>query len=122
MAGKVLIVDDDLELRSGMAEVLFFEGFEVRAVSDGSSAIEVMDSGFAPDAVLLDYMMPKMDGAACYEILRERWPSVPVLMLTAAGTIPKVEGLWGALHKPCHPDRLVDTVKRMVAVAKRPRG
>ncbi len=119
MGGKVLVVDDDFEIRSGMAEVLVFEGFEVRAVSDGCSAIEVMDSGFAPDAVLLDYMMPRMDGAACHEILRERWPRVPVLMVTAAGRLPKLDGLWGTLHKPFEMDDLIDTVRRMVAVARR---
>ncbi len=123
MAPKVLVVDDDFDIRSGMAEVLVGAGFEVCAVPDGCSAIEAMDGGYEPDAVLLDYMMPKMDGAACYGILRERWPHVPVLMVSAAGNIPKLDGLWGTATKSAGGmDQLVDKVRRMTAVARRAPG
>ncbi len=118
MAGRVLIVDDDFDIRSGMAEVLLLGGFEVCAVADGCSAIEAIDGGFEPDAVLLDYTMPRMDGAACLGILRQRWPHLPVLMVSAVGKLPKLDGLWGSLHKPVGVDQLVDTVKRMMVVAR----
>ncbi len=123
MAPKVLLVDDDFDIRSGMAELLVVAGFEVCAVADGCSAIEAMDGGYEPDAVLLDYMMPKMDGAACYGVLRERWPDVPVLMVSAAGGIPKLEGLWGTATKSASSmDQLIDKVRRMTEVARRARA
>ncbi len=119
MAAKVLLVDDDFDIRSGMAELLVCAGFEVCAVPDGCSAIEAMDGGYEPDAILLDYMMPKMDGAACYGILRERWPQVPVLMVSAAEP-PKLDGLWGTATKSAGGmDQLVDKVRRMTEVARR---
>jgi DNA-binding response OmpR family regulator len=78
---RILLVDDERSLREGLKAVLAGEGFSVRTARDGAEALKIFDEGF--DLVLLDVMMPKMNGFRTCEELRRRSPLVPVVFLTA---------------------------------------
>lgn len=78
---RILLVDDERSLREGLKAVLAGEGFSVRTARDGAEALKIFDEGF--DLVLLDVMMPKMNGFRTCEELRRISPLVPVVFLTA---------------------------------------
>ena len=118
----VLIIDDDVELCSMLEDFLSGEGMDVSAVHDGISGVERTTSTNAPDAVVLDVMMP---GATGFDVLREirRHHDVPVIMLTARGDdTDRIVGLeLGAddyLPKPFNPRELA---ARLRAVWRRGR-
>ncbi|MCA9489347.1 MAG: response regulator transcription factor, partial [Myxococcales bacterium] len=78
---RVLIVEDDEATRTLVATYLAREGFEVSTASDGASALTAL-SASPPDVVVLDWMLPGMDGIAVCKAARDRWTG-PILMLTA---------------------------------------
>ena len=81
---RLLLVEDEAPIREGLVELFTSQGFDVDAVGDGLLAVErAADGGF--DAVLLDIMLPGMDGLSVLTHLRARSDSVPVLLLTAKG-------------------------------------
>ncbi len=82
---KLLLVEDEAPIREGLVELFTSQGFDVDAVGDGLLAVErAADGGF--DAVLLDIMLPGMDGLSVLTHLRARSDFVPVLLLTAKGS------------------------------------
>jgi two-component system alkaline phosphatase synthesis response regulator PhoP len=92
-AVKILVVEDDPLLREGLADLLAGAGHSVEAVADGE---EALDRGADPaiDVLILDLMLPKLDGVAVCRRLRELRPHLPILMLTARVTEDdKVRGL-----------------------------
>ncbi|RBP85714.1 response regulator [Marinomonas rhizomae] len=87
----ILIIDDDVELSDLLKEVLSFENCAVSTAYDGEAGLASMDDSV--DLILLDVMMPKLNGFETLKQLREKW-DVPVLMLTAKGEeIDRVVGL-----------------------------
>jgi two-component system response regulator MprA len=114
---KVLIVDDDAHIRASLRRTLAFEGYQVREAGDGTGALEAaLDE--LPDLVILDVMLPGMDGMEVCRRLREV-NDVPILMLTAReGTSSQVEGLdAGAddyLVKPFVKDELLARVRALL--------
>ena len=82
---EILIVDDERAIREGMKAVLSGEGFEVRTARDGEDALRRIDEK-RPDLVLLDVMMPKMNGFRACEEIRRRDALLPVIFLTAKAT------------------------------------
>ncbi|TNF25034.1 MAG: response regulator transcription factor [Deltaproteobacteria bacterium] len=90
---KILVVEDEVMLREGLVDLLEGDGHDVVAVEDGLSAVEVGTT--APfDMVLLDLMLPRLDGIEVCRRLKMARPSLPVLMLTARGAeADKVVGL-----------------------------
>lgn len=114
---KILIVDDDTNIADLISMYLNKEGYETREVYSGRKALDLF-SIFAPNMVLLDIMLPEMDG---YEVCREirRISKVPIIMLTAKGeTFDKVLGLeLGAddyIVKPFEPKELLARVKAVL--------
>ena len=88
---KILLIDDDTELTSLLKEVLSFEGFDVTEANNGEAGLEAINSEI--DLILLDVMMPKLNGMETLKRLRAHWET-PVLMLTAKGEeIDRVIGL-----------------------------
>ena len=79
---EILVVDDERVLRDGIKSVLSSEGFEVRTARDGDEALRKIAEK-RPDLVLLDVMMPKMNGFRCCERIRETDRLLPVVFLTA---------------------------------------
>lgn len=111
---RILIADDEKELVEIMRDYLQAEGFEVFTSFDGEEALESFDK-FDPQLVLLDVMMPKIDGMEVCRLIRAR-ADVPVLMLSAkSGDIDKILALGlGAddyITKPFSPGELVARVK-----------
>ena len=110
---NILVVDDDPTVRMLVTDVLETEGYEVHSVEDGFAALRsVADS--APDCIVLDVMMPGMDGHAVLGQLRARANNahVPVVMLTANSGDEQAwqawtEGVDYFLTKPFEPDELV---------------
>jgi two-component system, OmpR family, response regulator MprA len=114
---RVLVVEDNDDLRGLLRDVLDDAGFEVVAVGNGAEAL-AMSGGWRPDAIVLDLMMPVMDGPT---FLRERnrvpWlASVPVLVLTAHPYHYRVlDGLspTAVLRKPYDVDELIAAVQAL---------
>ena len=114
---KILIVDDDLHIAELISLYMMKDGYETEEVYDGRDAIKAAES-FQPDLILLDLMLPGMDGyQVCTEIRKNS--RVPIIMLTAKGeTFDKVLGLeLGAddyIVKPFDPKELVARVKAVL--------
>ena len=88
-----LIIEDELPMRTALCETLASEGYRVRSAADGETGLERALAG-EHDLILLDVMMPKLDGYALCQELRRRGRKTPVLMLTAKGLVDdRVSGL-----------------------------
>lgn len=114
---QILVVDDDNDLREIISVVLEAEGHEVRSAMDGIAALAELQRGGRPSLILLDMMMPRLDGEGFMRALRSD-PSladVPVVILTAhPGAREKATALGaaGCLHKPVELGELVATVQQ----------
>ena len=114
MTGRVLVVDDDTALAEMIGIVLEGEGFETRFCADGAGALEAFRAA-APDVVLLDLMLPGLDGIEVCRLIRAE-SDVPIVMLTAkSDTLDVVKGLESGaddyIPKPFAPKELVARVK-----------
>ena len=119
MARKVLIVDDESNIAELVNLYLKKEGYETMVAGDGGKALELYRL-FQPDLVLLDIMLPVMDGWAVCAKIRET-DSTPIIMLTAKGeTIDKVAGLeMGADDYIVKPFEMKELLARVHAVLRR---
>ena len=91
--GHILVVDDERSLRKLLRLQLEAEGYTVAEAGNGREALEQVRSG-GIDLVMLDYMMPEMDGLETCQRLRTEYPGLPVIMLTARdGEIDRIMGL-----------------------------
>ena len=86
-ARKILVVDDDPVLLELLELRLATEGFEVRAAASGEQALGLLPA-FRPDLVITDMKMDGMDGLALFEAVHRSAPALPVIILTAHGSIP----------------------------------
>ena len=121
---RILLVEDDLRLASIIARVLGQERIEVDLAHDGDTGLDLALSG-VHDVVILDRMLPGLDGTEVVRSLRDEGQSVPVLMLTALGDLPeRVEGLdAGAddyLGKPFAFEELLARVRALARRVERP--
>ena len=119
MATKVLIVEDETNIAELLHLYLEKEGFETAVAPDGGKAVELFRS-FRPDLVLLDIMLPVMDGWSVLKKIRET-DKTPVIMLTAKGeTDDKVNGLeMGADDYIVKPFEMKEVLARIHAVLRR---
>ena len=118
---QILLVDDDAGLRELITLRLQANGFKVDAVDSGEAALGQL-AVTRPDAVLTDMQMSGMDGMALFNAIHARDPSLPVIVLTAHGTIPDAvaatqRGLFGYLTKPYDAPTLIDLLKRATRLA-----
>jgi CheY-like chemotaxis protein len=113
---RLLLVDDDDFLREALAEALAYEGHEIASASDGAQALALLERGLAPDAVLLDLMMPVLDGWGFVERQQSeaRWADIPVIVLTAIGTLPRPIEARTVLHKPFRIETLLEALRGTV--------
>ena len=119
MPKKVLIIEDDSNIAQLLHLYLEKEGFEPRVARDGGTGVEMVSS-FAPDLVLLDIMLPVMDGWAVLETIRQEG-DVPVIMLTAKGEVEdRISGLErGADDYIVKPFEMKEVLARIRAVLRR---
>lgn len=115
---RVLVVDDETAIRDALENALTFEGYQVEQAADGFLALQQVEL-WRPDLVLLDVMMPRLDGLTACRRLRARGDTVPVLMLTARDAVgDRVTGLdVGAddyLVKPFELDELLARVRALL--------
>ncbi len=112
----ILVVDDDAALRELITLRLEANGFRVETVDSGEAALAQLALA-RPDAVLTDMQMNGMDGMALFRAIHARDPALPVIVLTAHGTIPDAvaatqQGLFGYLTKPYDAPTLIGLLKR----------
>lgn len=79
---KILIAEDDLELRQLFTHVLLSKGYSIKGVSNGQEALDALDTDYY-DMIISDIMMPVMDGYALVQALRDSGSSIPIMMITA---------------------------------------
>lgn len=117
---RVLVVDDEASLCELLGTVLRYEGWQVETALNGQSALKVARS-LDPDVVVLDMMMPDLDGLAVMRRLRERSPRLPILFLTARDAVEdRVAGLTaGGDDYVTKPFSLEEVVARLRALMRR---
>jgi two-component system, NarL family, response regulator LiaR len=118
---KVLLVDDHMVVRSGLSTVLaVFDDMQlVGEAGDGEEALRLCER-LQPDVVLMDLVMPKMDGVAATQTIKERWPQIRVIALTSFKEKEYVEGALkagasGYLIKNISAEELVNAIRRAAA-------
>jgi len=116
---RVLLVDDDPGLRRLISLRLEGNGYEVAVAEDARAALGAVASRI-PQVVVTDLRMEGMDGMALFRRLREECPSLPVIIITAYGTIPDAvsatrEGAFGFLTKPVDRSELLKLVAQATA-------
>lgn len=110
----ILIVEDDADLREMMAQLLTLEGYRAETVANGRDALDYLQHGDRPDLILLDLMMPIMDGWEFRRRQREdpSLASVPVVVLSALDQTRAADlGGTAFLKKPLDFDRLLELVR-----------
>jgi two-component system response regulator FlrC len=122
---NILVVEDDMDLREALGDTLKIAGYNVALAQDGRMALDALEKqaadkhGFA--MVITDIQMPKMDGHTLLKHIKKRWPEIPVLLMTAFGTIQKAveairDGALDYLTKPFEAEVLVNTVSQYVSM------
>jgi CheY-like chemotaxis protein len=119
---RILVVEDDDDIREVMQEALAAEGFRVDVAKDGVDALGKLDEAAPPPLILLDMMMPKMDGETFLKMLRRRpaLADAPVVVISGnAAARDKAQRLQAAacLVKPFELDELLGVVRRLTGAA-----
>ncbi len=119
---RILVVDDDPKIAAALKRLLTYEGYAVSVASDGEAALAEM-LRVNPDLILLDLMLPKIDGLEVCRRMRAAGDQTPVLMLTARSSVPdRVAGLdTGAddyLVKPFAQEELLARIRRLLRTSE----
>ncbi|MEW6055344.1 MAG: response regulator [Bdellovibrionota bacterium] len=99
MTKTILVVEDDHDIRENMAEFLLSEGYEVRTAANGKEALDLLNTTLAPSMILLDLMMPVMDGFR-FRQEQEKDPKIahiPVVLMTATPQVENTKTRLGAI-------------------------
>lgn len=120
VGAKVLIVDDDEDVREILELVLGAEGFETDKAKDGLDALEHLRASAAPAVILLDLMMPRLDGEGFVAAMKANpaWADVPIVLMSGHNAArAKAEELAVAdcLVKPVDIEQVVGVVRRLIA-------
>lgn len=119
---RILIAEDDKDIRDLVVLTLQFSGFDVDAAEDGAAAVEKADAATTPyDIILMDVRMPRMTGyEACRRLKEmEHTKEIPIIFLSAKGQEAEIQtgidaGASDYILKPFSPDALVNTIKKVL--------
>jgi CheY-like chemotaxis protein len=126
MPRVVLIVDDDSSIVDGLREFLQVEGYDVLCAGDGTEALTVLERDRRPDVIVLDLLMPGMDGwdFRAAQLRDSSLAQIPVVILSASGfnpqTIIKQLRVQEYISKPLNPHVLAQALKRVSSPTSRP--
>ena len=120
--GRVLVVDDEADIRKSVRLILTKAGYDVIEAEDGERGIAAVRSGDNPlllNAIVCDLQMPKVNGMEAIAFFRAQFPSVPVIVLSGTGTVDKAtalfkQGVIEFLAKPVEPGKLTAAVSKAV--------
>lgn len=120
MKSTILIVDDERNIREGLAEAFAMEGYEALDASDGQEAIALLEERYI-DLVITDLKMPKVSGMELLQHIKRRWENIPVIIITAHGDITEAVAAmqYGALEfvtKPLDLEHLLKLTKNALAI------
>ncbi|HUN68017.1 MAG TPA: sigma 54-interacting transcriptional regulator [Burkholderiales bacterium] len=123
---RILLIDDDKDLLQLISMRLGAAGYAVTAAESGQAGLAAMAVS-PPDLVITDLRMEGMDGLALFDAIHRETPALPVVILTAHGTIPEAvaatrRGVFGFLTKPFDPKVLLDTVAEALRLSGMPAG
>lgn len=120
--GRVLVVDDEADIRKMVRMTLTKAGYDVIEAEDGEKGIAAVRSGDNPlllNTIICDLQMPKVNGMEAIAYFRSQFPSCPVIVLSGTGTVEKASTLFKLgvveyLSKPIEPDKLIAAVSKAV--------
>ena len=118
--GRVLVVDDEADIRKMVKMTLTKAGYEVLDAEDGEKGVAAVKAGgFNLSTIICDLAMPKVSGMEAIAYFRSQYPSVPVIVLSGTGTVEKASSLFKQgvvefLSKPVEPEKLTAAVHKAV--------
>jgi two-component system, chemotaxis family, chemotaxis protein CheY len=121
--GRIMVVDDEAQVRKPIGITLQSAHYEVIEAEDGEQAIRLLQSGDNPllvDTILCDIRMPKINGTEAIQYFRTQFPTVPVIVLSGYPDVDLAvsllkQGVLDYLVKPVEKDRLLEVIKKSVA-------
>ena len=119
-AGRILVVDDEEDVRKSVRLILTKAGYDVIEADDGDTAIRqltINDNPFKVGLIICDIHMPKVNGMEAIAYFRQEFPSTPVIVLTGHPALPGAvhlfkQGIMDYLEKPVSPEKLTQAVHR----------
>ena len=120
--GTILVVEDDFFSRAGLTNLLESSGFRVIAAADGAQALRTIQAGALPDLILLDMLLPILDGWHFLDNVRANpvWNAIPIIVMTGIVLGPEWahdHGCSGFLRKPIDRDSLFEQIEQCLHVA-----
>ncbi len=116
---KILVVDDEKELRETISEILEFEGYTVRIAANGFEALKVIDE-FRPELIITDIIMPECDGLTLFkEVSRRYWPPIPIAFISGyVGSVvlddfKNKENFVAIFSKPIEIDEILQKISEL---------
>jgi CheY-like chemotaxis protein len=109
ICNSILVVDDEEDIRDSMRQILEYEGFQVRTASNGREGLDLLEAVTEPCLILLDLMMPVMDGWEFAKVLRSDPARSDSALVVVTAFVEKAHSIpsQGALRKPVELDALV---------------
>ncbi|HYK36031.1 sigma-54 dependent transcriptional regulator [Alloacidobacterium sp.] len=116
---RILIIDDEISIRESLETLLTIEGYNIDTAPEGESGLDLIDRS-SYDLVLLDFALPGKNGLEILQLIRERNPDLPVIMITAYGTVDHVveairSGAQNFVQKPWDNEKLLADIRSAIA-------
>jgi CheY-like chemotaxis protein len=121
MPARILIIDDDEDIRESVSQLLEVEGYSVRGLGDGASVLAELKAGeYVPQCILLDQLMPRMSGDEVRVAIQggSRWATVPIIFCSGDVVSDDArQAVFAVLEKPFDLDRLFEVIRAAIGAA-----